>query len=267
MHAIQVAVTDVGDHLADLASNVPGLVAATLVLLIFIGVARLVDRLIFNVGRVSRIDSALRDLIERLITVGIIVFGLAIALNVVGLNAGTIVASFGVAGLIVGFALKDILENFIAGIMILWRRPFKLTDEIKIGLQEGTVREITFRTTTLRTPDGVEVLIPNAQFLTQAVYNFTHLGSRRTTIVLKLPLTGDVEQARTMLRQIPLGIAGVYPTPAPEVLLLGISDDSYELHLRYWTRPDVNSAQAIESAVRLAAHDALREACYVNRDA
>ena len=261
MHALtrelQLGMDAVGESLRSALNKLPALVVAVLIVLVFIGIARIVQRAIFDVGRVSRADPMLQELTERLVTVAIITFGIAAGLGMLGLNAGTIAASFGVIGLVVGFALKDLLENFIAGIMILWRRPFKVLDQIRVGTNEGIVREITFRSTTLLTPDGIEVLVPNAQLLTQAVYNFTHLGSRRTSIVLKLAPAVDVERAREALLPVPRRVEGVLAEPAPEVLLLAAGPDGYELHLRYWTLPGVDVVQRAESSVREAALAAL----------
>jgi len=252
-HELRLGMDAVGASLLSALHKLPALLVAVLIVLVFVGIARLAQRAIFDVGRVSRADPMLQELTERLVTVAIVTFGLAAALGVMGLNAGTIAASFGVIGLVVGFALKDLLENFIAGIMILWRRPFKVLDQIRVGTNEGIVREITFRTTTLLTPDGVEVVVPNAQLVTQAVYNFTHTGSRRTSIMLKLPPDTDLERARQALLAVPEQVDGVLPKPAPEVLLLGASPDGYELHLRYWTLPGADVVQRVESSVRAAA--------------
>lgn len=257
--ALEQASRQVIDSLEGIVVSLPTLVAATLVVLVFVLIANLTRRAITDVGRLSRLDPMLQELIERLITVAIIVFGIAVGLKMLGLNAGTIAASFGVVGLIVGFALKDLLENFIAGIMILWRRPFKVMDHIRVGSNEGIVQDITFRTTTLRTPDGVEVLIPNAQVFTQAVHNFTHTGSRRTTIVLEVPAGSDIDRAREVLCAAARRVRGVWDEPAPEVLLLGGGADAYELHLRYWTAPDTDTVQTVESAVRQAALASLAE--------
>ncbi|MDI3341556.1 MAG: mechanosensitive ion channel family protein [Sphaerobacter sp.] len=250
---LRIAGEQTTTSLGELLRAIPELLVAALVVVVFAGAARVARRLIRTAGRLPQLDPMLRGLLDQLITVGIIAFGVAIALRVLGIDARTIVASFGVAGLIVGFALKDLLENFIAGILILWHRPFRVADQIRIGVNEGIVEAITFRTTALRTPDGVQVLVPNAQILTQAVHNLTHLGARRSTVVLKLPPEVDVERAREALDHAVRGVAGVLASPAPETLLLGLDPDGYELHLRYWTAPDTETAQRVESAVRCTA--------------
>lgn len=250
---LNIAGEEIVTTLGRVIGKIPQVLVAALVILVFVLIARLARRLIRDVGRASRIDPMLRDLLDQLITVAIVAFGIAGALGVLGIDARTIIASFGVVGLIVGFALKDLLENFIAGILILWRRPFRISDQIRIGANEGVVEEINFRTTTLRTPDGVQVLVPNAQILTQAVHNFTHLGARRSAVTLTLPPEIDVDQARAALDQAARGVPGVLDQPPPETLLLGLTSDSAELHLHYWTAPDIATVQRVESEVRRAA--------------
>ncbi len=258
LEALRSASRDALVSLGHVLNRAPTFLAAILVVLVFVQLARLSQRILLVLaGRSRRLDVMLQELIERLISVAIIAFGVAVALSVLGLNAGTIVASLGVVGLVVGFALKDLLENFVAGIMILWRRPFLVGDLIRVGVNEGVVREITFRTTTLQTPDGVLVLVPNAQVFTQAVQNYTHTGFRRTSVVFKVPPGTDIERARRALLAAARPIPGVLDEPPPEVLLLGVAADGYDLHLRYWTAPDVATVQRVESAVREAAVAAL----------
>lgn len=261
MHAIaqelSIALDALKESLRSVLREIPALLVAALVVLLFVGIARAARRAIFDVGRLSHIDPMLQQLIVQLFTAAIVAFGVALSLGLIGLNAATIAASFGVAGLIVGFALKDILENFIAGVMILWRRPFKVLDYIRVGTNEGVVREITFRTTTLLAPDGIEILVPNAQLFTQAVFNYTGTGSRRTTVVLTVSPDTDLDQARRIIRETAERVPGVLTPPPAEVLLLGASPDAFELHLRYWTVPDIRTVQAVESAVRRAEVDAI----------
>ena len=85
---------------------------------------------------------------------------------------GWILTSFSVIGIVVGLSLQDILKNFFAGLWILVERPFRIGDTIQVGAHTGEVREISFRTTQLRTPDGREVIVPNATLMTEAVVRF-----------------------------------------------------------------------------------------------
>jgi small conductance mechanosensitive channel len=258
LNALQRAGTDAANNVGAVANKIPTFLIAVLIVVIFVSMAQGLGRLLRRAAKISpHLDPSLRLLIEQIATAVIITFGVAVAFGVIGVSFSTIIATFGVAGLIVGFALKDILENFIAGILILWRRPFEIADQIQVGTNAGTVSEINFRTTTLRTADGIEVLIPNAQVFSQAIQNLTHNGTRRTTIVLQFPIDTDLGRAEALLREAVTTIDGVLPSPRPEILLLGGSPTSYELHVRYWTAPEIQITGRIESAARTAIATAL----------
>ncbi|HEX3722389.1 MAG TPA: mechanosensitive ion channel family protein [Nitrolancea sp.] len=261
LNALQNAGTDTLHNVGAVVAMIPTFLIAILIVALFVSIAQGLGRGLRRAAKISpHLDPSLRLLIEQLTSALIITFGVAVAFGVVGVSFSTIIATFGVAGLIVGFALKDILENFVAGILILWRRPFEIADQIQVGTSIGTVSEINFRTTTLRTADGIEVLIPNSQVFSQAIQNLTHNGTRRTTIVLQLPVETDLGKAEAMLRGAIIGIDGILDSPAPEILLLGGLPTNYELHLRYWTAPEIQITGRIESSTRKAIAAALIEA-------
>lgn len=258
LDALHHAGAETVDNVGALARQIPTFLIALLIIIFFIWLSQWVTRIFRRGERFSpRLDPSLKLLIEQFITVFIIVFGVAVAFGIIGVSFATILATFGVAGLIVGFALKDILENFVAGVLILWRRPYEIADQIQVGTNAGTVSEINFRSTTLRTADGVQVFIPNAQIFNQPIQNLTEYGTRRTTIVLQFPLNTDIGRAEAVLREAVTTVDGVLSSAQPEILLLGSSATAYELHVRYWTSPEIQVTNRIESAVRRAIDDAL----------
>src|SRR3989449_7708631 len=99
---------------------------------------------------------------------------------------GWILTSFSVVGLVIGLSLQDILKNFFAGVWVLVERPFRIGDTIEVGGYTGTVEEISFRTSQLRTVDGSEVIVPNGTFMTSAVVNLTRFPTRRAAAWLIL---------------------------------------------------------------------------------
>ncbi|MGA7671873.1 MAG: mechanosensitive ion channel family protein [Nitrolancea sp.] len=255
MHSVTDALKDAGaqalHNVGVLARGIPTFVIAILIVLLAAWIAQTIGRLLLRADRISpHLDPSLKLLIRQLIVAGIITFGVTVAFGVLGVSIATIIASFGVAGLIIGFALKDILENFVAGILILWRRPFEIADQIQIGTNAGTVKEINFRSTSLRTADGIEVLIPNALIFNQPIQNFTEGGSRRTTIVATVPIGTDLALAASVLKKTVESVDGVLVSPMPEVLLLGSTASDYQLHVRYWTAPTIQITSEIESAAR-----------------
>ena len=138
----------------------------------------------------------MRLLIVRSIYFLTIFIGILVALSAVNVNVTTLIASLGVAGFALGFALKDILENFIAGILLLFARPFELQDQVTVGDYEGTVIDIQIRTTSLRTYSDEIVLIPNSKVFTNPVVNHTRFGKRRYAVAFDTSLSADADTVR-----------------------------------------------------------------------
>ena len=124
--------------------------------------------LIMKAGRSFRLNEVILDLLAQLMKVVLLLIGVVVALGTLGINVSAIIASFGVAGFAVGFALKDVLSNILSGLMLLSYRPFWVNDRIKVAGQEGIVTDIDLRYTKLQ--DGAkEILIPNSSMFTSTV--------------------------------------------------------------------------------------------------
>jgi small conductance mechanosensitive channel len=109
----------------------------------------------------------------------VLVVGILVVLAIYTQSAfGWILTSFGVVGIVVGLSLQDILKNFFAGVWILIERPFSIGDEIEIDGYTGGVEEISFRTTSLRTADGRQVIVPNGNLMTSAVVNLSRYSQK-----------------------------------------------------------------------------------------
>ena len=156
---------------------------------------------------------------------------------------GWILGSFSIVGLVVGLSLQDILKNFFAGVWVLVERPFRIGDTIDVAGYQGTVEEISFRTTQLRTADGREVIVPNGTFMTSPVVNLTRFATRRLAAWLALPedkgaLSAD--DVRTALAKVD----GISPEPAPQVELRSIDGDGKAQYLVTFWSADSDSALA-----------------------
>jgi len=160
-------------------ASIPNVIAALLILLLFLGIAAFVDDITRRLS--SHLGSSLQMLIGRMAYIATLIIGIVLTLGLFGLSVGQMVASLGVTGVVIGFAFKDLLQNFIAGVMLLWRQPFMLGDRIKSGSYEGVVHEINFRSTILVMDEGSFAYIPNANLFTDVVVNLTpHAnGSRK----------------------------------------------------------------------------------------
>ncbi len=121
--------------------------------------------------RRARVDTGTQILVRRGLGVAIVVIGILVVLATLGAPPASLVTIVGAVGLAFSLAIQDILKNFFSGVYLLLERPFRVGDTIRVKDQEGTVENIGVRTTTLRTPENVQVLVPNALIFAEIVAN------------------------------------------------------------------------------------------------
>ena len=153
-----------------------GLVVAAAVFLVFWLVASIGRRLIAYTAPRVKADTSVVLLLSRLYYYGVLTFGFVTALGTAGLDIRALVAGLGLTGFALGFALKDVLSNFVAGAMLLAYRPFRIGDVIEMGEFLGAIEDIRIRDTLVRTADGRLVIIPNTKLVTEVVVNHTDAG-------------------------------------------------------------------------------------------
>lgn len=243
--------------------RLPYLLVGTVVFAVFWLLGRLIRRLLGDLAtRSDRVDPMLADLVGRLASTGVLIFGFLAACVVIfpSFKPGDIIAGLGITTVAVGFAFKDILQNFFAGVLILWRRPFHLGDQIKMKDFEGTVEAINMRSTRLRTYSGERIIIPNGEVYTGIVQVRTAFADRRVQFEISIAPDSSIEAARTALVQALAALREVNDSPAPEVLVTQFDESAVLLRVLLWCpsrQAQVNEAlnQALE-----AARQALQEA-------
>jgi small conductance mechanosensitive channel len=228
------------ETLRRLISFVPRFLIAALLFLLFYGLAWLIRRsLRRSLERFPHLPQTIRILIARSVYILTLLLGFMVALSAANVNVTAVLASLGVAGFALGFALKDILENFIAGILLLFSRPFEVGDQVTLGSYEGTVTNIEIRTTTLRTYDDQKVAIPNSQIYTNPVLNHTVHGLRRYTVAFDTSLKADSRQVEQEALNAAAEHRDVLKEPAPFIRIVGVDsgNDVLNWHLFYWAAP------------------------------
>lgn len=254
---------DIDAALAALAANLtallPRLLAVAIVLGLSLFFAGRLQRLVLAISERSRLPLAADRLLAQLARIVVLVAGALVALDILGLSnaALSFVASLGVVGLIVGFALQDITKQFAAGAMLLLAQPFQVGDRVRIGQHEGVITQVQLRATSLQTDVGDEVLIPNADVYSSAIVNFNRYDRRRRTVQLRLPAASPDDGARAALLAAAAATPGVAAEPAPVVVATGLDGDSALLELRYWIEPGQAEPDAVTTSVVLAARRAL----------
>ena len=247
MFALQALIAQTNEMtlLDNIAHRAPYIGTAIAVIIVCVVLAIAVRMLVRRGLR--RHDASLAQMAGGLAYIALLFLGglLALWIAIPSVRFSTIFTSVGVTGVILGFALKDILENFVAGIIILWRRPFQFGDQIASADYEGHVEEINFRATVLRTFDGVRVYIPNSLVLTQPVTNFTSYESRRSEVILGIDQSASVAGAREVILRELSTMDGVLDEPEPLVLFDSVGDFTNNLAILYWIKPPTRMSDRI----------------------
>lgn len=173
------------------------------------------------------------QVMRSLFNAAIIAVGVLITLALLGLTplVASMLTAAGVAGIIIGFAVKDVAANTISGMLLLADRPFSLGDMVSAGSVQGTVEKIALRSTRIRSVDGPVVTVPNSVIAANAITNFTVNPNRRFETIWTLPLDADAEAARGILLQIAADEPRLTPDVLPQVLVGDIRNGSYDLRL------------------------------------
>lgn len=239
----------------------PNIGLALVVLLVFwflaIGVARLIRSAAHRRDRPS-----LGDVGGALARWLIIILGVMLAATIVApsLTPGDLIAGLGVSSVAIGFAFKDILQNMLAGILILLRQPFEVGDQIVSGGHEGTVERIETRATILKTYDGRRVVVPNADIYTDSVVVNTAFEERRSQYDIGVGCNDDWQEARRIMLETCRGVEGVLDEPAPETIPIELGDFANVIRLRWWTKSDrasqIHTFGEVLQAVYIALDDA-----------
>lgn len=253
-----------GDAVAELGSDIvaqlPLIMLATIVFVLGLVAVGLLHRGVTRATSANRVDPAVAKLVQTLVRVLLVVVVALLALSVAGVNVGSALAALGLAGLAIAFAVQSILENFIAGILILIRRPFRPGDQVRLGGYEGTVTDVNLRVTTIVDYDGEKVLLPNSTVFAEPIVNTTERGRRRTRVVVGVEYRDDHDRAREVIREAVTAVEGVLPMPPPQVLMVELNSSSVDFEVFYWTTPEQAEVITVRDRVLGAAKRAIEEA-------
>lgn len=239
---------------------IPRLLAGITVLLLFWALAASIRSLMRIIFRRVISDLTVENLIRQIAYYAIWAIGLVVATSALGFDPQALATGLGLTGVALGFALKDILSNFVAGVLILWMRPFEIGDQIVIGETEGAVERITLRATQIRTYDGRAVLVPNSEVFTSRVTNNTESPVRRGTVEAPLAYGSDLQHAVHILSEAVRTTQGVLPEPPPSVRVLELKQDDIILEVRFWTDSRRSDFVLTSSAVRDAVVTSMKAA-------
>lgn len=219
--------------------NLPQLGVALIVLLLTALAAKLATRLIGNIARRVHLKESLRDLFGQFVRIGVWLVGLMLAASIVfpGFGPAQIVATAGLASIAIGFAFKDIFENFFAGILILWNYPFETGDFIEIEDTdiEGRVEDIWIRVTLIRKTNGELIIVPNSKLYSSAVRVLTNQRLRRLTVICGVAYAEDVDQSRAVITGAVESCVSVSKEKPIQVFAQEFAESSINFEVTWWT--------------------------------
>jgi small-conductance mechanosensitive channel len=190
----------------------------------------------------------------------VLLMGFLLALGALGIDLTRITIIAGALGVGVGFGLQNVVNNFVSGLILLFERPIQVGDSVQLGTLVGEVKRIGIRSSTVRTWEGAEVIVPNASLVSDQVTNWT-LSDRMRRIDLDVGVGygADPQHVVTLLGEVTRANPGVLPDPPPVVLFLGFGDSSLNFQVRAWTARFEEWVRT-RSELGLAVHAALKEA-------
>lgn len=217
----------------------PNVVLALIVFAIFFVIAGAIRRLVRRLTRDRRHARNLGLILGRLAQWTTILIGLFISLSIVipTLRAGDLVQLLGISGVAIGFAFRDILQNFLAGILILLTEPFQLDDQIIFKDFEGTVENIQTRATTIRTYDGRRIVIPNSELFINSVTVNTAFEKRRLEYDVGIGYGDDISEAKRLILEAIHETDGVLSDPAPDAIVVALAESTVNIRARWWVQP------------------------------
>ena len=194
----------------------------------------------------------------------VLLFGFMLAVGAAGLDWTRMSLLAGAFGVGVGFGLQAVVNNFVSGLILLYERPIQVGDTVQLGELVGEVRRIGIRSSTLRTAQGAEVIVPNGSLLSDKVVNWTLSDPQRLIeLAVSLPPQGDPQRVLALLHEVAVSHPDVLQEPAPVALLTRFTDAAYGFELRAFTSRASGHLE-VKSELALAVHDALERAGIVS---
>jgi small-conductance mechanosensitive channel len=199
-----------------------------------------------------QIEEGTRYTFRRIIELTFILIGAIIAFQSIGINLSGLAVIFGLLSVGIGFGLQNITSNFVAGLILLFERPIKVGDRVTVGGVEGDVMDINIRSTTVRSLNNIDIIVPNSEFVSSQVVNWSH-GDRKIRLDIEVGVSyqSDLDTVLPSLKEVALENPEILRDPEPDVHLREFGDSSWNMRLRVWiddpkrhpvVRSDINCA-------------------------
>jgi small-conductance mechanosensitive channel len=249
-----VQAIDVGMHFKLFEINKTAVTISSLFMfLVVIGLFALASRIlrrlfVTQVFPRLRLEEGIQYTLTRISHYVIMVIGAVVAFQFMGVDLTGLAVILGFLSVGIGFGLQNVTSNFVAGLILLLERPIKVGDRVTVGDQEGDVLAIKIRSTTIRTLNNIAVIVPNSEFVSSTVVNWSY-GDQKVRLEIDVGVSygSDLEVVLRSLKEVAEEHPEVLKNPAPEVLHGGFGDSAWNMRLRAWIdrpqrHPQVRSA-------------------------
>ncbi|MCB0200148.1 MAG: mechanosensitive ion channel [Anaerolineae bacterium] len=217
--------------------SLPNLIAAVVIFVVMLFVAGLASKAVQRASQRRGLPAESTLLLSRATRWSLVTVGIIWALDQINFNVTGFVAALGILGFTIGFALQDISKNFVAGILLLWQQPFNIDDVISVAGYTGKITDVSIRATEMRTFDGLQVLIPNAEVYTNPITNYTKAPLRRIELRIGVSYATDLDTATRValaaVRSLP-AVLDDEENMAPTVVFDNFGESSVDFSLFYW---------------------------------
>jgi small-conductance mechanosensitive channel len=231
-----------------------------LIFLLFYLTGKIRKWAVYSLLAKSKIDIGVRIAVGTILRYAVLVIGLIIVLQTIGLNLSAITVLAGALGVGIGFGLQNITNNFVSGIIILFERPIKVGDRIEVGDVSGDVISISMRSTTIVTNDNISIIVPNSDFISSKVINWSHTDRNiRFNIPVGVSYNEDPEIIKKLLLEVADENSGVLNKPESDVLFKEYADSALVFILRVWTQEYITRPNVLKSEIYYAVFKKFKE--------
>ncbi|MBL6919830.1 MAG: mechanosensitive ion channel [Puniceicoccaceae bacterium] len=214
------------------------IIAAVVIIVVGLWISKIIKNCFVKTLQKKEVDPTLVGFFASMLYGGLVIFVVISAISKLGVQTTSFVAVIGAAGLAVGLALQGSLSNFAAGILLILFKPFKVGNFVKAGGEAGVIVEVGIFTTEMKTPDNVQIIIPNATIMGSAITNVSAHPTRRIDMTLGVGYDDDLNKAKQIMEDLLAADERVLKDPVVTIAVANLGESSVEFVIRPW----VNSA-------------------------
>ena len=221
--------------LTDFIRMLPNLVLSILIFIAFFFLARILRKAVYKLLLKVSHKTSVSGLFSSIFFMIFLSIGIFISLRVLHLDQAltTLLAGAGIVGLALGFAFQDLTANFISGVFIIFRKPFDVGNVIDTNGFTGIVEEIQLRSTTIRTFQGLHIMLPNKEIFQKAITNYSLSGKRRIDVVLTIAGKSNISETERRIKDALTGIPEI-KDQEPQLLLTDYNGDTIKMEVHCW---------------------------------